>query len=50
LYHTPYLNDPDDWYLGDFKKQLVVLFWEKFNVTKTSANSEMSFMNDIVVA
>jgi len=46
---TNFIGTATDWYLGDFKKQLVVLFWERPNVTTQGANSESSFDSDIVM-
>jgi len=47
---SPYINVNTDWYLGDFKKQILVLFWEKPNVTTQGRNSEAAFNSDTVAA
>lgn len=47
---TSFINTNTHWYLGDFKKQFVVAWWERPNVTSQGKNSEQSFTNDIVMA
>jgi len=45
-----YINTNTYWYLGDFKRQVKVLFWEQSNVITQGKESDQSFSNDIVMA
>ena len=47
---STFINTNTDWYFGDFKKQIKVLFWERPNVMAQGKNSDQSFTNDIVMA
>lgn len=47
---TTFLADSDDWYLGDFQKQVVVLFWKRPIVTTAGKNHPDVFERDIVMA
>jgi len=47
---TSFISTNTNWYLGDFKKQLLVLWKERPNVMAQGKNSEQSFTNDIVMA
>lgn len=46
---SPYLYTPTTWYMGDFPKQLVLLYWQRPNVVSQSGNFESSFTSDIVM-
>ncbi len=44
-----YIATSTDWYMGDFKKELVLLYWERPNVISQSGNFEASFTSDILM-
>lgn len=47
---TTFLNDNNDWYLGDFAKQVVVLYWQRPNITTAAKGHPDLFEKDIVMA
>ena len=47
---SSFINTNTDWYMGDFKKQVKLLYWEKPNVISQGKDSNQSFTNDIVMA
>jgi len=44
-----YLVTSTTWYLGDFKKQFQLLYWERPNVVSQGGNSESAYTSDIVM-
>lgn len=44
-----YISTSTDWWMGDFKKQFVVLYWERPNISTQSKDSESAFTSDIVM-
>jgi|GEM_PF-2017292 len=46
---SSYIATSTDWYMGDFGKQMVLLYWERPNVVAQSGNFESSFTSDIVM-
>lgn len=44
-----YLYTSTDWYMGDFKKQLVLLYWDRPHIESQTGNFESSFSSDIVM-
>lgn len=47
---TPYINTNTHWYLGDFQRQVKVLWWLKPEIMSLGKESFLSFMNDVVMA
>lgn len=47
---TVFLGDNNDWYLGDFQKQIVVLYWMRPNIQTASKGHSDNFEKDIVMA